>query len=266
MTATTGGNKGGGISPVATLSFGALSGFASCVLLQPFDLLKTRLQQLDTSSTPLARGDSRTQKLRAVIRDTVQTQGYKGLWRGTAPTIVRNVPGVALYFYSVSSIRAFASTHQIPIVSVAGSHTQHASGSTSTMAKLSTMGNLLTGAVARVTVGLILSPVTVVKARFEVSLTQARLPAPCAALNPLSSPMSSRPTFHPPPSQHSCRPCERFMHRVASGAFSKALQPQRCGTLRMQGYTWPSMRSAKYSSPPWLTVPLLAEAGQAAGW
>uniref|UniRef100_V5EWK7 Mitochondrial glycine transporter n=2 Tax=Kalmanozyma brasiliensis (strain GHG001) TaxID=1365824 RepID=V5EWK7_KALBG len=160
------------IPPLATLSFGALSGFASCVLLQPFDLLKTRLQQLDhttsSASSAAPQYTSRTQKLVAITKDIVRSNGYQGLWRGTTPTVIRNVPGVALYFYSVSHLRHVASQRQIPYISVALSPTDSNVGS-STMAKLSTTGNLLTGAVARVTVGFILSPVTVVKARFESS-------------------------------------------------------------------------------------------------
>lgn len=165
---TTG--KSAPIPPLTTLSFGALSGFASCVLLQPFDLLKTRLQQLDhtTSSSAAQRYTSRTQKLVAITKDIIRSNGYQGLWRGTTPTVIRNVPGVALYFYSVSHLRHVASQRQIPYISVALSPSDTLSGS-STMAKLSTTGNLLTGAVARVVVGFILSPVTVVKARFESS-------------------------------------------------------------------------------------------------
>ncbi|SJX61891.1 related to Graves disease carrier protein [Sporisorium reilianum f. sp. reilianum] len=161
------------IPPYATLAFGAVSGLASCVLLQPFDLLKTRLQQLDhtrPASSPIAAPQyaSRTAKLVAITKDIVRTHGYQGLWRGTTPTVIRNVPGVALYFYSVSHLRHVASQRQIPYISVAVNSSDGAVGS-STLAKLSTMGNLLTGAVARVTVGFILSPVTVVKARFESS-------------------------------------------------------------------------------------------------
>lgn len=167
--------KAKSIPPYATLAFGAASGFASCVLLQPFDLLKTRLQQLDhhaaasqTTASGSIQYQSRTQKLLTITKDIVRTKGYQGLWRGTTPTVIRNVPGVAIYFYSVSHLRHVASQRQIPFISVAVNSNDSASGS-STLAKLSTTGNLLTGAVARVTVGFILSPVTVVKARFESS-------------------------------------------------------------------------------------------------
>ncbi|KAJ9478132.1 Mitochondrial glycine transporter [Pseudozyma hubeiensis] len=176
LTSSRSASKAASIPPYATLSFGALSGLASCVLLQPFDLLKTRLQQLDhhsssasTSSAAAAQKyASRTQKLIAITKDIVNRQGYQGLWRGTTPTVLRNVPGVALYFYSVSHLRAVASANQIPYISVAIPDNNPGANS-STLAKLSTTGNLLTGAVARVTVGFILSPVTVVKARFESS-------------------------------------------------------------------------------------------------
>ncbi|TKY87201.1 hypothetical protein EX895_003878 [Sporisorium graminicola] len=182
-SSSTGSSGTGGIAtkpkaipPYATLAFGAVSGFASCVLLQPFDLLKTRLQQLDhtkpAASLPIAAPQyaSRTARLVAITKDIVRTQGYQGLWRGTTPTVIRNVPGVALYFYSVSHLRHVASQRQIPWISVAvNPNDTAASTGSSTLAKLSTTGNLLTGAVARVTVGFLLSPVTVVKARFESS-------------------------------------------------------------------------------------------------
>ncbi|ETS63015.1 hypothetical protein PaG_02789 [Moesziomyces aphidis] len=169
--------KAGKIPPYATLAFGAVSGFASCVLLQPFDLLKTRLQQLDhhtasggaaSESMASLKYQSRTQRLIGITKNIVQSQGYLGLWRGTTPTVIRNVPGVALYFYSVSHLRHVASQRQIPFISVVATTGDSAAGS-STLAKLSTTGNLLTGAVARVAVGFMLSPVTVVKARFESS-------------------------------------------------------------------------------------------------
>lgn len=148
------------------------------MLLQPFDLLKTRLQQLDhrgehsfdRTNTQAVNTvhQTRTQRLIGITKEIVHKQGYQGLWRGTTPTVVRNVPGVALYFYSVSHLRHVASQRQIPFISVSTTSSDATAGS-STMAKLSTTGNLLTGGVARVVVGFLLSPVTVVKARFESS-------------------------------------------------------------------------------------------------
>ena len=107
---------------------------------------------------------SRTSRLVAAVRTVVAQHGWTGLWRGTLPTVVRNVPGVAAYFYSVNEIRWLVAAGQVPWLSVPPT-TQ----GTSTLARLSPMGNLLTGAVARVAIGFLMNPITIVKARFESS-------------------------------------------------------------------------------------------------
>ncbi|WVQ79740.1 hypothetical protein IAT38_001840 [Cryptococcus sp. DSM 104549] len=148
------------------LMSGALSGLSSAIVLQPLDLLKTRLQQ-STVDTPGAKG----RRIRNVVRQVLRDDGISGLWRGTVPTLARNVPGVAIYFYSLSAIRDrlslipyFAITVPAPLP---GSTTNLRPGKQSAIVKLSSGGNLLAGAVGRTSVGFILSPITVVKARFE---------------------------------------------------------------------------------------------------
>lgn len=76
---------------------------------------------------------------------------------------MRNVPGVALYFYSVTELRRILALKPVRYLSTP---IQHAGGD---VAKATSTGNLLAGATARVCVGFILCPITVVKARFEVS-------------------------------------------------------------------------------------------------
>lgn len=85
----------------------------------------------------------------------------------------RNVPGVAAYFYTLSEIRYalaqlgyFSLPIPIPLVSDPSSSNQ---STTSTLPKLSREGNLLAGAIARTGVGFVMNPVTVLKARYEVS-------------------------------------------------------------------------------------------------
>ncbi|GHJ89564.1 hypothetical protein NliqN6_5966 [Naganishia liquefaciens] len=83
---------------------GATSGLASAVILQPLDLVKTRLQQG-------AGGDVKGKgRLGRVVRGIVKDEGVGALWRGTVPTVVRNVPGVAVYFYLLNEIRYTLST------------------------------------------------------------------------------------------------------------------------------------------------------------
>lgn len=195
------------VPPWATLSAGAASGLASCLLLQPMDLLKTRMQQqVAPSDTPATihsssragsiredKGGSsrerkrggpskRTQRLINTTNAVLREDGVRGLWRGTVPTVARNVPGVALYFYSVSEIRALVSRAEIPYLAISNSapppssspstsssSSPSSSSSGSTLARLTITGNLLSGAIARVSVGFLLSPITIVKARFESS-------------------------------------------------------------------------------------------------
>ncbi|TPX53494.1 hypothetical protein SeMB42_g00742 [Synchytrium endobioticum] len=110
------------------------------MLLQPFDLVKTRLQQ------------ERSGLLRA-LREAASPSVLK-LWRGTWPTIWRNVPGHALYFTSLDLTRRALSSARL--------------GGGDKLSK--EMVNLLGGASARVAVGFVLMPMTVMKTRYESNL------------------------------------------------------------------------------------------------
>ncbi|WFD04247.1 hypothetical protein MOBT1_002952 [Malassezia obtusa] len=154
-------------SATKTLGVGGFAGFASCVLLQPFDLLKTRMQQEQKHAGPKP-DERRTQRLVRHFRHVVRHDGWRGLWRGTMPTVVRNVPGVAAYFYTINELRWLVAAWQVPMLSVGGA-THATGGSSSTLARLSTAGNLVTGATARVAIGFCLNPITIVKARYESS-------------------------------------------------------------------------------------------------
>jgi solute carrier family 25, member 38 len=77
------------------------------------------------------------------------------LWRGTLPTILRNVPGTSLYFYSLSYLRQSL----IPQAT-----------RSSRSSKYVTLVNVSAGMLARAGVGFILMPVSVLKVRFESNL------------------------------------------------------------------------------------------------
>ncbi|KAI6094477.1 solute carrier family 25 member 38 [Pisolithus croceorrhizus] len=142
---------------------GALSGFAGAVLLQPLDLLKTRIQQGDVAQ-------QRTRNTTIIWRtagDIVKQDGVKGLWRGTTATLMRNVPGVALYMTSLTRLRAVMA--KSPYFAVQEMR-ETKDGVKTVLPKVSNKGNLIAGATARVAVGLLLNPFSVVKARFESGL------------------------------------------------------------------------------------------------
>lgn len=150
--------------PVFHFSAGLTSGLISAVLLQPIDLLKTRVQQSGHHSLS-----------RAILEIRLQAQARRGasslpsllpsLWRGTVPSALRTGFGSAVYFTTLNTIRQNAS--RIPLLSAtAGAGLP----SSSSLAKLSNTGNLLAGSVARAFAGFLLMPLTVIKVRYESSL------------------------------------------------------------------------------------------------
>ncbi len=76
----------------------------------------------------------------------------------------RNVPGVALYMAGLTHLRTILATS--PYFTLPPPTTFRKSNSV--LPKLTAQGNLIAGATARVTVGFILNPFSVIKARFEV--------------------------------------------------------------------------------------------------
>ncbi|KAJ2470899.1 hypothetical protein GGI02_002626 [Coemansia sp. RSA 2322] len=148
MSAQTPKKSGGSI---VHLGAGALSGMTSCVLLQPFDLLKTRVQQSQLQAP--GRG-SVLQVLQAVVR----SEGVRGLWRGTIPTLIRNAPGTSLYFYFLNHTKTLSLATERRIYADAQ------------RTKLSAVSNMLVGASSRALAGFLLMPGTVLKVQYESSL------------------------------------------------------------------------------------------------
>lgn len=124
---------------------GFVSGLTSSVLLQPLDLLKTRVQQNGAVS------------LRASLREV---SSVASLWRGTLPSAIRTSVGSALYLTTLNAVRTLA----------AGRNANKTTGSSSSLPKLGTYANLASGAGVRGLVGLITMPITVIKVRYESSL------------------------------------------------------------------------------------------------
>lgn len=145
------------------LGAGALSGVTSCILLQPFDLLKTRLQQQQQQQNTT--GTSRISVIKT-IQSVVRADGVRGLWRGTAPTLIRNAPGTSLYFYFLNH------TKQICL------RTEQKIWHDPTRNTLSPTSNMLMGASSRALAGFLLMPGTVLKVQYESSLYKYKGIAP----------------------------------------------------------------------------------------
>ncbi|KFY73121.1 hypothetical protein V499_06765 [Pseudogymnoascus sp. VKM F-103] len=146
-------------SPVFHFTAGLGSGVLSAVLLQPADLLKTRVQQSGSSS------------LSASFREILAgPKAIWGFWRGTAPSALRTGLGSALYFTSLNALRQHVarSTLLRNIGVVDGSKVQPSTSSA--LPKLSNLANLTTGAIARTSAGFVLMPITVIKVRYESNM------------------------------------------------------------------------------------------------
>ncbi|KAK4507442.1 hypothetical protein PRZ48_001177 [Zasmidium cellare] len=131
------------------------SGVASAFLLQPADLLKTRVQQTNASS------------LRQALRDVLNGPNpIRQLWRGTTPSVIRTGLGSALYFGMLNSMRQYVA--RMPGLMTPAQNELVVKGS-SALPKLGNVANLTTGAFARVAAGFLLNPMTVLKVRYESS-------------------------------------------------------------------------------------------------
>lgn len=125
----------------------------SAVLLQPADLLKTRVQQSGAASL--------LPTLRAIL---AAPEPIRHLWRGTLPSALRTGVGSALYFSSLNALRERVA---LGLFTPPSRRPVHSASHSSTLPTLSNAANLTTGAAARATVGTLLMPVTVIKVRFE---------------------------------------------------------------------------------------------------
>lgn len=137
------------------------SGLLSAVLLQPIDLLKTRVQQSGHHSLAIAFREIRS-----------QPRFLPALWRGATPSALRTGFGSAIYFTSLNVIRNNVS--RVPFLAADGGAGALAAARdgrhSSSLVKLSNTGNLLAGAVARTFAGMTLMPLTVIKVRYESNL------------------------------------------------------------------------------------------------
>ncbi|CAI5756122.1 unnamed protein product [Candida verbasci] len=136
---------------------GAIAGLVSAITLQPFDLLKTRLQQQQLTS----KHEVKT----SLIKELKKLTKIKDLWRGTLPSTLRTSIGAGLYFTILSKMRSTWAEYKVK-------HNSNLdlNSDSSILPKLTPFDNLATGFIARAIVGYITMPVTLIKTRFESNL------------------------------------------------------------------------------------------------
>jgi solute carrier family 25 protein 38 len=130
-------------SKLHTLRNGAVSALVACTALQPLDVLKTRLQQPQQQQQSVGKRLSLLSQCTFIIRN----EGVLALWKGLTPTLLRNVPGSAVYFLLLQQSKKYSS----------GSNFDNL---------------LLVGSFSRVVAGTLVMPLTVIKTQYESTLYQ----------------------------------------------------------------------------------------------
>ncbi|KAJ8353935.1 hypothetical protein SKAU_G00215020 [Synaphobranchus kaupii] len=77
-------------SEVAPLLAGAIARVGSATVISPLELIRTKMQSQKLSYRELS----------ACIHTSVQSEGWLSLWRGWGPTLLRDVPFSAMYWYN----------------------------------------------------------------------------------------------------------------------------------------------------------------------
>lgn len=95
----------------------------------------------------------------------------KQLWRGTLPSVVRTGFGSALYFTTLNALRqSVAASNTVASQGLRSASQEKMMLSSSSLPRLSNLENMGTGAVARASAGMVMMPITIIKARYESSL------------------------------------------------------------------------------------------------
>ncbi|KAG0247879.1 hypothetical protein BG011_000795 [Mortierella polycephala] len=159
--------------PVTHLIGGAVSGLCACVFVQPLDLIKTRLQQQQQAHLAFIKQSGQAGLTIAPLESTIwktvfgiiKEGSVLDLWRGTVPTIVRNVPGAAMYFTVLNESRMLLARRKIN-----GTERVDTLSGSSALPKLSNTENLIAGGASRAAIGFVMMPATVIKVRYESNL------------------------------------------------------------------------------------------------
>ena len=128
------------------------------MLLQPADLLKTRVQQSGHSSLLAS--------IREISRSSTSIFSF---WRGTLPSALRTGFGSAIYFTTLNALRQNVARSNL-LRSLGATDKNGLPSHSSALPKLSNLANLTTGAIARAGAGFILMPMTIIKVRYESNL------------------------------------------------------------------------------------------------
>ncbi|KAK9836381.1 hypothetical protein WJX84_000438, partial [Apatococcus fuscideae] len=156
-------------SPLGILLSGLLSGAVVSVSLQPFDVVRTRMQ--GDAANSIMQGSWQT------FRTVIAESGPRGLWRGTSPTMVRLSLGLALNFLILENVKSTLLEHR---------RARRSQSCPDGSNKLTGFEAFVTGGTSRAVAAAALCPVTVVKTRMEYSVGPLRYKGTVAALTEIA--------------------------------------------------------------------------------
>uniref|UniRef100_A0A8D3C7X1 Mitochondrial glutathione transporter SLC25A40 n=1 Tax=Scophthalmus maximus TaxID=52904 RepID=A0A8D3C7X1_SCOMX len=87
----------GACADEAPLLAGSLARVGSATVISPLELMRTKLQSQKQSYRELTH----------CIRSAVETEGWLSLWRGLGPTLLRDVPFSAMYWYNYEKSKSW---------------------------------------------------------------------------------------------------------------------------------------------------------------
>lgn len=154
--------------PAVHLLAGSVCGGFSSLVLQPLDVIKTRLQGADVGAAshhqPMKLTGTAVRSYsvgipvpitaRSTVGEIIRHHGVRGLWHGTSATLARTLPGVGTYFFMLSQTKEFIAKVR---------PRRDGSG-------LTACESIMAGASARSATGLLYFPLTLLKARLESGL------------------------------------------------------------------------------------------------
>ncbi|KAK9454757.1 solute carrier family 25 member 38 [Dipodascopsis uninucleata] len=162
-------NKSLGIEPkkLKYVYIGFASGFISSVTLQPFDLLKTRVQQSSDSTLRGSFNDILNISRTGTSYDYLALM--KQLWRGTIPSVVRTSVGSGLFFSILHMTRVYIQNYSEKYQKSDSTNGLMGIKRSSILPQIGGYANLIAGASVRGFVGFLMMPISVLKVRFESS-------------------------------------------------------------------------------------------------
>lgn len=131
---------------------GSVARFAAVTVISPLELVRTKMQSASLSYDQIG----------AAVKDAVSRGGWRSLWSGWAPSILRDVPFSGFYFCGYEVAKTYYSD-------VFKSSSSSSSSSSSTSLKI----NFLSGGTSALFATVLTQPFDVLKTRSQIRLGEA---------------------------------------------------------------------------------------------